>query len=229
MARGWVHIPSKVLHPRVAPPGIAREHVVVMVQTGEPESLLASAVRVGAFLTVKQLKNIQSHLSFPMCEPGKGSGKNGRLIKKDYCDGLLNYLFPGQDHSLMLKGLMGQNWNHLKPCKACTSDILQAFDGLPPEDQAEFAKLAAVAADEVLLKEKRDERTRAATFSRNAKKHHTPLSLKDLRPPGGRITRHPALKRYQAFYTTYTEAGSLLEFNLILWLGRQDFANELTL
>lgn len=131
MARGWVHIPSKVLHPRVAPPGIAREHVVVMVQTGEPESLLASAVRVGAFLTVKQLKNIQSHLSFPMCEPGKGSGKNGRLIKKDYCDGLLNYLFPGQDHSLMLKGLMGQNWNHLKPCKACTSDILQAFDGLP--------------------------------------------------------------------------------------------------
>lgn len=86
-----------------------------------------------------------------------------------------------------------------------------------------------MAADEVLLKEKRDERTRAATFSRNAKKHHTPLSLKDLRPPGGRITRHPALKRYQAFYTTYTEAGSLLEFNLILWLGRQDFANELTL
>lgn len=215
-ASGWVHIPIEIMHPKMAPAKLARQYVVVLHQTGQPESLLHSAVKNGVFLTVKQLRQVQAHLKFKMCEPGKGHGKNGRIVKRDWCEGLINHLFEeasAADKWQMLRGLMGQTWVHLDPKVASkhTKDILSAFNGLPSEDQSTFAELAAVASDEIILQEKRNQKARVQVLPKRERMHETPLTLRDLCPrvAGSRLTRHPALKRYQAFYPEFDEAGHL--------------------
>lgn len=139
-ATGWVHLPVEIMHPKTAPAKLAREYVAVFHQTGEPDSLLHSAVANGVFLNMKQLRLAQVHLKYKMCDPGKGHEKNGRIVKRDWCQGLIDHLFPeasAADKLQMLRGLMGQTWVHLDPKVASkhTKDILSAFHGLPSEDQ----------------------------------------------------------------------------------------------
>ena len=214
-ATGWVHIPIKVMHPWNTPVILGREYTVVFQQVGDPETLIHSAIKAGSFLTVNQLKHIQAHLRFKMCEPGNGRGKDGRIIKRDYCEGLIDHLFPkasASERLEMLRGLLGQRWVHLNPKTASkhTKDIIDAFQGLPAEDLSEFVNLAAVASDEILLKEKRDQKTRVEALPKSTKKHETPITLRDLRPniAGCRLTRHPSLKRYQGFYVEVDSTGS---------------------
>ena len=214
-ATGWVHIPIKVMHPWKTPLMLGREYTVVFEQVGDPETLIHSAIKSGSFLTVNQLKQLQAHLRFKMCEPGNGHGKEGRIIKRDYCEGLIDYLFPkasAAERLNMLRGLLGQRWAHLDPKTASkhTKDIVDAFAGLPSEDMSEYLNLAAVASDEILLKEKRDQKMRVEAIAKSTKKHETPLTLRDLRPnvSGCRLTRHPVLKRYQGFYVELDSKGS---------------------
>lgn len=215
-ATGWVHLPVEIMHPKTAPAKLAREYVAVFHQTGEPDSLLHSAVANGVFLNMKQLRLAQVHLKYKMCDPGKGHGKNGRIVKRDWCQGLIDHLFPeasAADKLQMLRGLMGQTWVHLDPKVASkhTKDILSAFHGLPSEDQSTFVELAAVASDEILLQEKRDQKARVQAAPKKERMHETPITLRDLCPrvAGSRLTRHPVLKRYQAFYPEFNEKGSL--------------------
>ena len=217
-AQGWVHVPIRVIHPLKAPLSLAREFTVVFQQAGPTEPLVHAAVKTGSFMTVSQLKQLQAHLKFEMCGPGSGHGKEGKIVKRDYCDGLINYLFPhasAHEKFEMLRGLMGQRWAHLDPKTASrhTRDIIAAFEGLPSEDMKEFVELAAVASDEVLLKEKRDQKSRVEILPKTGKKHETPLTLRDLRPQvaGCRVTRHPVLKRYQGFYVKFGEKGLLAQ------------------
>ena len=116
----------------------------------------------------------------------------------------------------MVRGIMGQNWRHLdsKLCSKHSADIIKAFEGLDGEDQIEFSKLAAVAMDEVCLKQKRDTKPRVEVTTKKERQHETLQVLQDLCPlmQGCRISRHPALKRYQGFYTTYTDAGAQIFF-----------------
>ena len=63
--------------------------------TGEPQSLVKSAVKSGVFLTVKSLEQIQSMLGYKLPDKGQGSGKNGALVKLDHAKCLVDFLWPG--------------------------------------------------------------------------------------------------------------------------------------
>lgn len=211
-ATGWLHVPLQIRHPWNLPEVVRQDHVVAFEQVGPLETLTHGGVKAGIFLTVAQLKLIQGQFKFPM--PTVGSGKNQRIIKKDYAEALVEHLFPEESKQRkheMVCGIMGKNWKHLGPKKASkhSADIVSAFNGLPQEDMGEYSKLTAVAKDELLLKEQRDQRARVETVQKRTKEHETPLVLRDLHPSmaGCRITRHPVLKRFQAFYTTYDEKG----------------------
>ena len=222
-ATGWLHVPLRVCHPWVLPEVIRQNHVVAFQQTGPLETIIHSGIRAGIFLTVGQLKLLQGSLKFPIPNKKEGSGKSGRLVKKDYAKSLVDYLFPGESEknkSAMLLGIMGRTWKHLDPKQTSkhSAGILKAFNGLPQDDMQEFSKLAAVASDEILLNERRDQRARVESCKTTTKQYETPLELRDLHPAvmGCRITRHPVLKRFQAFYTTFNDKGGSLLVTLAI-------------
>ena len=101
-------------------------------------------------------------------------------------------------------GNHGENWKHLKHERVSrhSAEILTAFNGMDREDLRDFVDLAQVAADEEVLKEKRDRSSRPKDIMKSTQKHATPESLRDLAPQEAtcRISRHPQLKRYQSFY-----------------------------
>ena len=213
---GWVHIPIQPLHPWLVPELLRKDFAVVFQETGPEEALLPAAVRNGVFLTVVQLRLLQGILKFKVPEDGKGSGKNGGIIKKDLALGLINHLFPTaskEELDTMFKGMMGSSFKHLQQKHASkhSNDIMRAWEGLPSEDQGTYVDLARVAQDELFLKERRQAKERVERLKGSKKEHETPTTLGQLLPQtrGCRIQRHPALKRFQAFYVTYDdESGS---------------------
>lgn len=219
---GWLHVPFQLRHPAQMPSDLRGEHVVGLEQTGPPEQLLNSAIRAGVFLTVPQLKSIHDILKFNMPAPNGGHGKGGRWTKLDWAECLVAHLFDNESKETqldMVRGIMGQNWRHLDSnlCSKHSADIIKAFNGLEGGDQKEFTKLMAVAMDEMCLKEKRETKPRVEGTAKKERQHETPQLLQDLCPlmQGCRISRHPALKRYQGFYTTYNDAGAFCLFFLL--------------
>ena len=220
--RGWVHIPLEIQHPCLLPGSIKDQHCVAFHQTGPPEPILLAGIREGIFLTKAQLDKLQGKLKFKLPPRGKGHGKRGSIVKQDFAEALINHVFPDasdKEKGRMLAHIMGQGWKHLQPksLQRHSDDILQAWNGLDTEDKPEFTGIAEVALDEVLLKERRAFAGRSTSDKPRVVEHATPRSIRDLVPPaqGCRITRHPALKRYQAFYTTESEEGLFHNLNFL--------------
>lgn len=212
---GWLHLPTKVLHPTQIPLNLRMEHCVVLLVTGPPEGLVISAVRSGVFLTVAQLKSLHAVIKFKL--PEKGSGKNGNIIKVDWVRALVNHYFRDSPEDIrmnMMKGMLGQSWKHLNPGRASkhSGDILRAFNGIDVADMKEYVDIAQVAADEEVLKEKRLQRERKVGYHMAARKHFTPKVLKEVIPAECRISRHPPLKRYQAFYGSWNQIQTISFF-----------------
>ena len=207
--RGWVSLPLEVQHPCVLPLAIQEEYCVAFLQKGPPEPILVSGLRQGIFLTKLQLDKLQGFLKFKLPGKKQGSGKNGSLLKKDFAQALLDHVFPTADVSAkaeMLQAIMGKNWKHLQreSVHRHSKDILRAWHALDTEDKPEFAKIAEVATDEIALNEKREQADRSKSEKpKSAVEHATPGILRKLFPnvQACRVSRHPALKRYQAFYT----------------------------
>ena len=196
---------TQLLHPWQVPTEL-RNFGVVMVQCGELQELIPSGIEMGIFLTVNQLKLLHQHYKFKLPDKKAGSGKGGRLVKKDYAEGIIDHFHPSCDASqrtAMFEGIMGKNWKHTaSPCKH-GKEILIACQALDSTDRPKFSELLeSVTKDEAKLEEKRAART-DADGSHDTKKHSTPGILQPLLPEGKsyRLTRHPVLKRYQAFYT----------------------------
>lgn len=214
-ARGWLHLPTDILHPWEVPDKLRLNYPCVFMQKGPPEPLVTAGVRAGVYLTVPQLKSLQCQLKFSLSTAG--SGKNNRLVKQDYALGLIGFLFPNatqKEKDTMLMGILGKTALHLDPKKGNkhVPDILKAFRSLEPTDQKEYTELYAMANDELMLQEKRDGKARVQTLPKQPRKHLTPVALQDLCPPavGCRLTRHPVLRRYQGFYPTYDDRGFLV-------------------
>lgn len=213
----WLHLPVKVLHPALLPDALRDEYTVAFLQTAPAESVVVGGIKSGVFLNRNQLEKIQKHFKCPLPKKGEGHGKKGSLVKRDYVDSVLNYIFPeasDSERKAMFDGLMGGNWTHLRRDKTSQHgpDILRAFQHLDPEDQHEFAGLAQVAMDEEMLwKHRNSQPQRPSGLTYAGKRHETPKSLQDLYPdaPNCRITRHPVLKRYQGFYTV--PAGTVIK------------------
>ena len=152
----WLHLPVKVLHPALLPDALRDEYTVAFLQTAPAESVVVGGIKSGVFLNRNQLEKIQKHFKCPLPKKGEGHGKKGSLVKRDYVDSVLNYIFPeasDSERKAMFDGLMGGNWTHLRRDKTSQHgpDILRAFQHLDPEDQHEFAGLAQVAMDEEML------------------------------------------------------------------------------
>ncbi|CAK9028110.1 unnamed protein product [Durusdinium trenchii] len=203
--RGWMHLPVEILHPYEIPKVLRQDHGVVLAVTGAPQSLIPAAVKAGIYLTLDHLRKLHGRYRFEL--PKSGSGKHGRLIKKDWANAFVGFLFPDapdSEKAEMSRAIVGRDSNHLQKSKvsAHCREILHAFNGLDKEDQHIFSDLVAVAKDEQLLIDRREQNARQQD-SRGEKQHETPKLLRNLIPPtpACRISRHPQLKRYQCFYT----------------------------
>ena len=69
-------LPTKLELPSQLPPSL-QCHGSAWVVTGEPQSIVKSAVMQGIFLTVFYLTEIQKVYQFPLPGKGEGSGKKG--------------------------------------------------------------------------------------------------------------------------------------------------------
>lgn len=197
-----------ILHPYQVPASI-KHFGCVLWQEGPGENILKAGLKSCIFLTLSQLREIQTSLRYAMVRPGSGSGKRGRLIKRDWAIGLLNYFFPDQQSSqtyqAALRGLLGRGWRHIERRSPHSRDIVAAFHGLPKQDMREFERM--IEADERFLNKTVSERNaKVLQQPPTSQQHYTPGTLMSLLPPSGDgkpfISRHPKLKRYQAFFTS---------------------------
>ena len=215
---GWRHVPTELMHPLELPPAIRSRYGCVLLQTGPAGSMVAASVRLGQPLNLDQLKLLQGHYRFPLPGPKQGSGKHGGIVKLDYAKALVAHFFKDasqEEIDGMVNGIMGKQIKHLSSSVSNrhSEDIVQAFNqGLEKDDQRDYLELAQVAADEELLRKARAERSDRKTDLKKAdQKHFSPHTLRDLCPGPARLNRHPALKRYQAFYSGIDpETGNLV-------------------
>ena len=167
--------------------------------TGEPQSLVKSAVKSGVFLTVKSLEQIQSMLGYKLPDKGQGSGKNGALVKLDHAKCLVDFLWPGatpDEKKHMVDTICGKTVSRVK----CAADIISAVKELGQEGERDFKFVHQVALNQELVEKERKLRTPSDT--REDKKTFTPKVLKEFLPKvqGVACSRNPMLCRYQAFY-----------------------------
>ena len=228
---GWKSLPVKVLHPWQVPTGLRQSYHVVLWQCAPLKDLVPAALELGIYLNAQQLKDIQKDIKFHIPPPGKGSGKDGRLIKRDYADALIMHCFPdltrtSEKYQAILQALLGRGWKHVNSRSAHSRDILQAFDGIDKEDQKEFLEINQVALDETLLNKLQASRAARTGTTPDIQKHYTPSILASLLPDsaGASLSRHPKLRRYQGFYMG--PDGHWEWINVMLFLHSDSLTNE---
>ena len=201
----WVHIPFEPLHPWEVPIAL-QDFIVVLRQCGDEEPLVVAGLKSGVALNMTHLRLLHAHYKFALPSKGKGSGKNGNVIKIDFVKALLECLFPDMTEEQkqdLIDGMMGKKMRHVqREAGKHSKSIVAAFNGLEQQDLKEFAKLTEVALDELQLENARDRQNRSSPVATASQQHETPAVLATLCPPvkGTLISRHPKLMRYQAFY-----------------------------
>ena len=206
----WKMLPTKLSHPSTLPQEL-RCYGTAWEITGEPQSPLKSAVFQGVNLTLKHLELIRDILKFRLPDKGKGSGKNGNIIKVDWATALVNHLWPDESDDSkkrMVDAICGRRISQVK----CTSDILAAVKELGAEGERDFAYIHQVALNQEAVEKERKQRT--DTAEREDQKTFTPGSLKSLLPnaAGVMCSRNPILSRYQGFYPGHSN-GSIVFFS----------------
>ncbi|CAE7678218.1 unnamed protein product [Symbiodinium sp. CCMP2592] len=197
----WMHLPMKLTHPCALPASIRNEFSVAMARVGPNEGLVKSSLEHGVLLRKEMYEHMHRVFNFgTLPAKGHGSGKKKGVIKLDYVRAAVEHFFPtwsaDQKHDLCER-LMAKKLPHLRA--ACPTEVLQAFNALSAEDQASLGAVKFLQKDQTAIKGRgKDVEPR----SLSEKVHFTPEDLKDMVPntPGSYITRHPILKRYQAFY-----------------------------
>ena len=197
-AAKWKMLPTKLALPSQLPPSL-QCHGSAWEITGEPQSIIKSAVMEGIFLTVFYLTEIQKILQFPLPDKGSGSGKKGGVTKPDYAEGLVQFLWPdesSESKKRMYDAIMGGSLSRVK----CANDVIQAVKELGAEAERDFADIHQVALNQELVEKER--KLRAPTELREEQKTFTPSTLKSLLPdvPLVACNRNPILCRYQVFY-----------------------------
>lgn len=208
----WTFIPFQLAHPWQLPARL-RQYNCVLHQTGPEEDLLSGALRNHIFLSKDQLVTIQTEIGYRMTPKGSGHGKNGRLVKQDWAECLVNHFFNDTNSSrqarfLMVKALLGRGWKHTEATsKHYTHDIIQAFQCLEKEDEREYMEITQVAMDqEALFKAQESRGQNRESTHKGFHQHETPKTLQHLVPTNeqgvkcGAVYRHPVLKRYQGWY-----------------------------
>ena len=209
---GWVHVPCEMAHPWELPRSLRHQCVTALRQTGPFQGLVAAGLLNGIHLTLLQLKTLHGLLKFQMPAKGQGQGKNGAIVRQDWLQKLVEHVFPTlspEEVQRLVSLMMAGTAKHLRKdaCNPHSKDILRCWHSLDKADTEEYKKLAEVAQDEIVLDLERDKRSREVMEQPSERQHVTPRSLLALLPQSGlevpcRLSRHPALKRYQVFYTS---------------------------
>lgn len=217
----WEFIPTRLVLPRQLPETLRGAGAAWEI-TACPQPLLASAVKLGVFLTVEHLKSIQEKLLFPMPNPKEGSGAKGNIIKEDYCKGLINFLYPGEsqkEKDRMLDAMHGK----FNCTVRCPREIIEAVKELGEEGERDFKHVYQTALNQEVVENDMEKAGRMPVLNRKDQETFTPAELKELLPPGPGIycSRNPLLRRYQAGYPgpfTFIKGMFLYWFLVCFWV-----------
>ena len=194
----WKFIPTEIQLPFQVPVALKKFGAVWLI-SGAPEPTLNSAIKEGAFLTVKHLQAIHAAFGYSLPPKGKGSGKGGSIIKQDHAKALVTFLFPTdspEEQQRMIDAIVGKVISKVK----CPEEIIMAVKELGQEGERDFKALHQCALNQEAVEKER--KLRESSLEHSEKKHFTPHVLKDFLPDvqGVSCSRNPALSRYQAFY-----------------------------
>ena len=145
----WKHLVTEPVLPACLPSNLPLQAVKVTAK----EWPLRSTVRMGIFLTDKQLKQIITSIGAQDKLPlkGEGSGSNGRLVKRDRAKALVTFLHPdasAEDAAYMINCIANQRTPKRGTHSSTNpSDILGALATLDPNDDS-FKEISKSATQE---------------------------------------------------------------------------------
>lgn len=172
----WLYVPCKIAPPAELPEGL-QDFGCLLQQTGVESELVTSALDAGTFLTMPQLQSLKQVAGFPV--PMQGSGKGGRVVKKDVAKAAIRFFFPDcspADFQRILSGIMGTT-----PGPACDEEVIAAVQALDPISQEDFKKMRDVAANQLHVQQQAKERSKAQPKERAA--GDDPLPRQDRKRP----------------------------------------------
>ena len=197
----WLCVRVQLLLPCFTPPAVQHLGIVYeVVEEGLP--LMREAIRDGCPLDMAALRSIHASVGLPLPERKQGSGKNGSLIKDDFCRALIAKFFSDEPQSKkdqIFEGLMGRA--KIGARVRCAQDVLDAVQEMGKEAERDFAFIHEVARNQIAV-EKQARRERTENLEQYEKKTYTPPELKHLLPPqrGAFCNRNPLVRRYQVGY-----------------------------
>ena len=142
----WVCIPYRVAPPAALPQHL-QGHGCLLQQTDAEEDVVKASLRSGIMLTKDQLHSLWQVAKFKLPEAKKGSGRNGNIIKIDYCRAALDHFFPDaspEQYDHMMNSLMG-----CVPSPVCQQDVLDAVKALDPLAQQDFEDMKQYAKNQL--------------------------------------------------------------------------------
>ncbi|OLP98168.1 hypothetical protein AK812_SmicGene19418 [Symbiodinium microadriaticum] len=172
----WLCVPCKLAAPAELPEGL-QDFGCLLQQTDVESELVVGALQAGVFLTMPQLQNLRQVAGFPV--PTPGSGKGGRVVKKDVATAAVRFFCPecsAADFQRILSGIMGTTSD-----PACDEDVLAAVQALDPISQEDFKKMRDVAANQLHAQQQAKERSKARPNERTA--GDDPLPRQDRKRP----------------------------------------------
>ena len=143
----WLAVETELLIPSCVPEALQEENLGLTLQVNGLTDLLPAAIKRGTFLTAEAIKALVRVLNADVPAQGRGSGKNGNVVKLDLAKSLVEHLFPTEpadEKARMVNALMGRQ-------KAVNPEILQIVSGLDAENAEDqiFKKMKKQASEEL--------------------------------------------------------------------------------
>ena len=105
----YKHIPVEMTVPAAVPRELRGKGAAFRLVDRDGSPLLTSAVKLGTFLYLDQIKSILTSLEgVPPMAPGSGSGKRGNFVKLDFAVHLVKFLAPDslpEEHVSMVRAM----------------------------------------------------------------------------------------------------------------------------
>ena len=173
----WLHVPVEMCLPTAQPADLLRKGLATSWEViGPAEDPAQAAVWCATFLTMAILKELHLALSFSLPEKGKGSGKNGNIVKRDYADAIVNHFYPNsedKEKTRMVQGIMG---NTVKVTE-CPREVLAALRKADPDTASDFSYLEKHINNQIELEKQRHVRAQSESFYEQLESTPEPLTL----------------------------------------------------
>ena len=202
----WWAIPTKAAPPIALPVELGGKGILYE-QAGEKQFIVKYAIQNEVRLTVDQIKKCCAQLCIP--GPATGSGKKGRVIKRDWAQVLIQHLFPempAAERTKLLDDLCGQP--PVKDLESCPQEVLKVLKKMDPDNAICFAGLHKHVEEKVKFLDtefgkKQQKECEERLQAHQLRVNRTPLELRCLIPdrPGLYLKRRPLEGWVQAVCT----------------------------